>query len=553
VDPLSMPDDITTLSDDDLATLLDQITTQGEELASGDATEEAVTALERLVEAKDMITNEQTARAAAVAELSTRQAEAASRFRPADADADGDPDGEGGEGDDAPTEGDADAPAGNAPLVTAVAASGSKRGAGAALTARRPAGAAPRKTARGDFMTATSHALAMPEGRPFEDALAVATAITKKRHSFTLVGAGVRDYVPIAQGIKPIEHAVGGDAVENFGTLRNLQVETPALVASGATCAPFAPSYEFFRLAEAQNPMESSIPVVQAPRGGIRYIVPPSVTLAAGAIDISHQNRNYAANADGPKACITVTCPDVGEEEVVAVSRCVTFDNLKYKVFPEQVASFLEDVAVQFTTTKEVFYLDYINSHSTPVTADFGYGASKSLLADWTVATIGYRKRFGMARGSQVIVAAPDWALDEIKLDMALQFNDGNDFWGITDAQVEAFLRARGISPIWYNDNPTGVTPNQKFAGAQAAGALNRLPTKVVSYVYAPGTFVRLDGGTLDVGLVRDSVLNRTNDLQLFMEEWIGMAKLGFESIRLTSTACANGASPLGVTARTCP
>ena len=44
--------------------------------------------------------------------------------------------------------------------------------------------------------------------------------------------------------------------------------------------------------------------------------------------------------------------------------------------------------------------------------------------------------------------------------------------------------------------------------------------------VYAPGTFVRLDGPTLDLGVVRDSTLNAANDFQsLFRElDWTGNA-----------------------------
>jgi len=351
------------------------------------------------------------------------------------------------------------------------------------------------------------------------------------------------------------------DPVANYGRLRDVQVGAAhdlgqALVASGGACAEYAPSYEFFRLADPQNPVEQGTPVVQAPRGGINYIVPPNVSQAAGAIDVSAQDRDFTAGfvqfTSGPKACIAVTCPPTQTAEVSAVSQCVTFDNLNYRVFPEQVAAFMEDVAVQFTAVKEVFYLDYMNTQSTAVTGDYGYGFSRSLLHDWTLATTAYRKRHYMGRTTDMVVAAPDWAMDAIKLDMALDGQEGLSFWDISDGQVMAALSARNISPIWYNDNPTGVTPNQKFNAAQAAGALNPWPNAVAAYIYAPGTFVRLDGGTLDVGLVRDSTLNRTNDLQLFMEEWIGMAKLGFESVRLTSTLCVNGAGPAGVTAATC-
>jgi hypothetical protein len=49
----------------------------------------------------------------------------------------------------------------------------------------------------------------------------------------------------------------------------------------------------------------------------------------------------------------------------------------------------------------------------------------------------------------------------------------------------------------------------------------------------APGAVVMLDGGTLDLGIVRDSQLNGTNDLQIFQEEWLGLCNRGIELIEL--------------------
>ena len=81
--------------------------------------------------------------------------------------------------------------------------------------------------------------------------------------------------------------------------------------------------------------------------------------------------------------------------------------------------------------------------------------------------------------------------------------------------------------------------------GLLALGALKDWPEDAVTYLYAPGTFVRLDGGTLDVGLIRDSLLNRTNDLEIFAEEWTQVCKLGIESIKITHQGlCPNGAAP---------
>jgi hypothetical protein len=152
-----------------------------------------------------------------------------------------------------------------------------------------------------------------------------------------------------------------------------------------------------------------------------------------------------------------------------------------------------------------------------------------------------------MPKGAPLEVRAPDWVIEMMKVDMAMDGDEGLSYFDVSDAQVEAALRARGISVTWFADSPSTNT-GQRFAAAQAVGALNAWPTTVRAYFSSPGTFIRLDGGTLDVGLVRDSVLNKTNDLQIFMEEWLGIVMLGAESVKLTSNVMPNGARPNYVT-----
>ncbi len=48
--------------------------------------------------------------------------------------------------------------------------------------------------------------------------------------------------------------------------------------------------------------------------------------------------------------------------------------------------------------------------------------------------------------------------------------------------------------------------------------------------------------GTLDLGLVRDSTLNATNDYQVFSESWECVVPKVIESLKITSTLCTTGA-----------
>jgi hypothetical protein len=59
--------------------------------------------------------------------------------------------------------------------------------------------------------------------------------------------------------------------------------------------------------------------------------------------------------------------------------------------------------------------------------------------------------------------------------------------------------------------------------------------------MFPEGAFLYVDGGTLELGLVRDSVLNKTNDFQIFGETFENVAYVGVESIAVTSVVCDTG------------
>jgi hypothetical protein len=64
---------------------------------------------------------------------------------------------------------------------------------------------------------------------------------------------------------------------------------------------------------------------------------------------------------------------------------------------------------------------------------------------------------------------------------------------------------------------------------------LSRLPVT--------GTFQFLDGRRLDLGVVRDSTLDATNDYETFLELFEGIAFRGNECPQVQSTIMPNGGS----------
>jgi hypothetical protein len=61
--------------------------------------------------------------------------------------------------------------------------------------------------------------------------------------------------------------------------------------------------------------------------------------------------------------------------------------------------------------------------------------------------------------------------------------------------------------------------------------------------------------GTLELGIVRDSTLNSTNDFQVFGERFRNAALIApaQAGMWVTTTYCAQGSFPPAGTARTCP
>lgn len=82
---------------------------------------------------------------------------------------------------------------------------------------------------------------------------------------------------------------------------------------------------------------------------------------------------------------------------------------------------------------------------------------------------------------------------------------------------------------------------SQTYGNASAAGTIPGFPDQIDSFLYPAGDWMFLDGGSLDLGLVRDSVLNAKNRYRQFMETFEGAANRGVESLRLVMTVQPTG------------
>lgn len=382
-------------------------------------------------------------------------------------------------------------------------------------------------------------------GSTLPDMKAVADAMVQRMRgmSRTSGGDGEQHTVATLAAAYPEERVLRSNEPERNREKIDEVISPAAITAAGGICAPVNVRYDLFQQGTADRPVKDALPSFNADRGGIRFVTPPQLADVAGAASLwTLQDDIDAATAGAPdpvKPCIRVAC---GAEVTVytdAIPLCLTFGNMGARAYPELVARHNELGLMEHSRFSEVRLMTRIGTLSTAVTAGRQLGAARDFLSQVDRASTAYRGRHRLGENAPLRVIAPWWLLDLLRSDLVNQLpGDGLEHFAVADATINAWFRARNVNITWAFEGESGQT-----FGAQAAGALNDFPSTVIWYMFAEGTFLFLDGGTLDIGLVRDSSLNGTNDYKMFLETFEGVAKVGIESLRVSSTLVADGAS----------
>jgi hypothetical protein len=321
--------------------------------------------------------------------------------------------------------------------------------------------------------------------------------------------------------------------------------ETGALIAAGGLAAPVNMRYELFGFSESTDrPVRDSLLVFNADRGGIRYITPPILDDVEGAVSLWTIEDDEAAAVEGAttpvKPCLRVKAGSEVNVYIEAIPLCLTFGNLVSRTYPELVERHTELAMVWHARYAEVRLLTRIGALSTSVSAPSELGAARDIFNQVDQAAAAYRSRHRLDSKAPLRVIFPEWFKNALRVDLTKQLpGDGQDVtFNLADADINRWFASRQINVTWHIDGET-----TQIFGAQEAGDLLAFPANVIWYLFAEGTFLFLDGGELDLGLVRDSTLNGTNDYKIFLETFEGVAKVGIEALRVTSALALTGAS----------
>jgi chemotaxis protein histidine kinase CheA len=368
-------------------------------------------------------------------------------------------------------------------------------------------------------------------GSSLTDMNAVAEAMAKRIHTLRRVngGDGEQHIVASVTTQFPEGRTLTQDAESNWAKV-NAVTGPEALVASGGHSAPFEVKYDIFGLGTTARPLRDSLPRFQADRGGIRFVTPPVLSSYGNAVGLWTNVIDTNPGTD-VKASLTVSA--AAEETVAtdAVTLQLQFGNLMTRAYPELIARHNELGLIQHAREAEEQILSRLTTLSTAVTSTSLIGFGRDYLVQVGRASAAYRRRHRLEMDAPLRLIAPSWVKDAMAADLAISMPGDNtlNVYG----EIDGYLASRGVNVTWHLDD--------SLTGAQGAAAMTEFPDTVVWYLFAEGTFLFLDGGTLDLGIIRDSTLVGTNDYKMFVETFEGIAKVGVESIKVTSTISING------------
>ena len=317
-----------------------------------------------------------------------------------------------------------------------------------------------------------------------------------------------------------------------------------SLVASGGWCAPSETLYDFMET-ETRDGL-FSIPEINVARGGIRYSNGADFTdlfsnLSQATWDVSEDEdiagdyQNTGSESDKP--CLKIDCPDFVEERLRLAGLCLSAGLLQQRGYPEHIARTIRGTLVAHDHLTSGKILKAIEDGSDPVVMPTGLvGATAPVLTALELQAQHYRTVSRMSVNASLEAVFPSWVKGLIRADLARR--QGVDMIAVTDAQITSWFTALGL-------NAQFVYNFHDLSGESTD--LTAYPDTVPVLMYAAGTWVRGAQDVITLDTVYDSNTLRQNDYTaLFTEEGYLVAKRGHDSRFITIPVCPNGSTNIG-------
>ena len=392
------------------------------------------------------------------------------------------------------------------------------------------------------------------QGGRVENIHALAKAMHNRARMLPVSKTGDPNIYPVASLQREFNFTLNENSTpEEMNAVLTAATDVEILTAAGGWCAPSEISYDFFNIVCEDGMID--LPTVGLNRGGVQYPTSPSFGDLVSVPDIvwewTEQDDIDAADSDSVfKPCVRLECPEFVDRRADCHGFCVTAGNLVDYAYPELVANWLRLVfAIRAKATNAGIIDVLINGGGSgdPITPSIAVdhtgllGATTSaLLQSIELSIIDYREKFSMCSDAIMEVVLPRWANAVVRADLANR--EGIDVFGVTNGMIADWFNLRGARVQFVGDWQVRETGAAGTATPGGATPLTAWPDTMEYLVFAPGTFVRGNGMSLDLGVTRDSVLNSTNDhTAAWAEDCFAILKPGHESRVVSVALCPSG------------
>lgn len=387
----------------------------------------------------------------------------------------------------------------------------------------------------------------------------VVDVVSRKAKSMP-VTRGNPNYQTVASIRNEFSHTVDdrttpSQVEELFRFLTRRDGGAEALVAAGGWCAPSEIRYDFFNIACSSGMID--LPTFGVTRGGVQFPVSPSLADAVDSVAFAPfaeelsvtsvpwlwtEADDIAAATGSPvKPCVRVPCPDFDEARLDVYGICLTAGNLANDAYPEATQNMIRLLMAAHDHAVNANLIAQMLTLSTAAISITGGAVTDSaaprIFNAAGLAAVDTRERFGMCIDDVLEVVIPQWVREVIRGDLA--WKAGVEMLAVSDGEIDSYFLARNVRPQWVDD--WQVRGSGQFGHSTAMTAW---PTTVDFLMYPAGTFLHGNGMSLDLGVVRDSVLNETNDhTAAWSEEAHLIARVGHESRRYRVGFNVNGST----------
>lgn len=385
------------------------------------------------------------------------------------------------------------------------------------------------------------------------DGLVEALVSRAKSIPITNAGAAAPRYA-VASLMREHKYQLGMNATPaEVNTILQAAANPDILLASGGWCSPSAISYDFFNIVAEDGMLD--LPTVGIQRGGIRFPTSPSFADVTSSTAMWRwtETQDIAALTgtaqSGTKTCGRVPCPGFNEERLACDGICLTVGNLTEDAYPEVISNFTRLLFAAHAHKVNRLRIEQLQGFAnTPsVTGSFGTAGSglvAPVLNAIALNATDYRSRYAMAEGAVLEVLAPKWIRAAMRADIRRrQGVVTRESLAMSDATLMSLFDVENVRVQWVSDyqERTSGYPGY-YVSTSTPLAFTSWPTTVEFLMWAPGTVVLGQGMRLDLGIIRDSVLNATNDYTAIWTEdcWL-MFKPGHEVRRIVVNICADG------------